>query len=214
MSETFAKMDRMYRFQRYFYDITRKYYLLGRDQLIGQMKIADAANVLEIGCGTGRNLIVLAEKNKRANFFGLDASAAMLVTAQKKINARNIENIRLAAALADDFSFARTFALSKPFDAIFFSYSISMIPAWREAIENSLENLKSGASLYLVDFYDQSDLPAWFRRVLQNWLKRFHVKYPPELIAFLRDLERQNAGKLKIKSIFKSYSFIAEFQKI
>jgi hypothetical protein len=30
-------MDRMYRFQRHFYDVTRRYYLLGRDQLLDRL---------------------------------------------------------------------------------------------------------------------------------------------------------------------------------
>ena len=33
MTTAFEKMDKMYRHQRYFYDLTRKYYLLGRDRL-------------------------------------------------------------------------------------------------------------------------------------------------------------------------------------
>jgi S-adenosylmethionine-diacylgycerolhomoserine-N-methlytransferase len=64
-----------------------------------------------------------------------------------------------------------------------------------------------------VDFYDQRDLPAWFRKILQGWLKQFHVKYPAELIPHLEDLEKKGCGKLSVKSIYKSYSFIAEFKK-
>jgi S-adenosylmethionine-diacylgycerolhomoserine-N-methlytransferase len=206
-------MDRMYRYQRYFYDFTRKYYLLGRDSLIKEMKISDGANVLEIGCGTGRNLIILAKKYPRSNFFGLDASAAMLEIAQGKVKTKNLDNVTLKTALADDFSFDDTFGLSEKFDVIFFSYSISMIPPWQEAIENALENLKEEKSLYIVDFYDQKDLPVWFRKILQSWLKQFHVKYPENLLPFLKNLQKSGAGKLSVKSIFRSYSFIAEFQK-
>jgi S-adenosylmethionine-diacylgycerolhomoserine-N-methlytransferase len=209
----FEKMDRMYRQQRYFYDLTRKYYLLGRDRLLKEMKISDGENILEIGCGTGRNLAILARKYSRAHFFGLDASSEMLKTAQNKIKAKNLSNVVLKTALADDFSFEKTFELSKSFDAIFFSFSISMIPPWKESIENALDNLKSGSSFYIVDFYDQKHLPAWFQKILQIWLKQFHVKYPKDLIPFLKELERNGRGKLSVKSIFKSYSFIAEFKK-
>lgn len=213
MSSAFEKMDRMYRYQRYFYDFTRKYYLLGRDRLIKEMKISEGENVLEIGCGTGRNLIILAKKYPRINFFGLDASAAMLETARRKIKTKNIGNITLKTALADDFSFDKTFGLNQKFDVIFFSYSISMIPTWKKAIENALDNLESGKSFYIVDFYDQSDLPQWFRKILQSWLKQFHVKYPRDLIPFLKSLHKADLGELWIKSIYKSYSFITEFQK-
>ncbi|MEZ5427943.1 MAG: class I SAM-dependent methyltransferase [Pyrinomonadaceae bacterium] len=212
-ADAFEKMDRMYRHQRYFYDLTRKYYLLGRDRLIKEMRIKDGDRILEAGCGTGRNLIILAGKYPKNRFFGLDASAAMLETAQKKIDAKNLDHITLKKALADDFTYRDTFDLENPFDAIYFSYSISMIPPWKEAIQNALENLRTGRSLYIVDFYDQRDLPTAFRRILKTWLKQFHVKYPQELIPHLKRLEKEGAGRLSVKSIFKSYSFIAEFKK-
>jgi S-adenosylmethionine-diacylgycerolhomoserine-N-methlytransferase len=213
MKTAFEKMDRMYRRQRYFYDLTRKYYLLGRDRLLREMKIEAGANVLEAGCGTARNLIILARKHPQANFFGLDASAEMLLTARKKTDGRGIKNIRLETALADDFQYRTTFDLAEPFDAIFFSYAVSIIPPWRESIENALRNLKSGGSLYIVDFFDQRDLPVWFGKLLQNWLRQFHVAYPPDLIPFLENLEKQGAGKLKVTPLYRRYALMAEFKK-
>lgn len=206
-------MDRMYRHQRYFYDLTRKYYLLGRDRLLREMKIADGDNVLEIGCGTARNLIVLAQKYRSAHFFGLDASAEMLKTAQRNVDAKYLENVTLKTALADDFAFDETFDLTQKFDAVFFSYAISIIPPWKDALENALENLKAGKSLYIVDFFDQKNLPGWFQKTLKGWLRQFHVKYPKELLPFLEELERNGFGKLKITPLYRRYSLIAEFRK-
>ncbi len=211
--DAFEKMNKMYRHQRYFYDLTRKYYLLGRDRLLSNLNIRANENVLEIGCGTARNLIILAKKHPTANFFGLDASSEMLKTAQAKIDAKNLKNTNLKTALADDFHFQKTFDLDKLFDAIFFSYSISMIPGWQESIANALANLQTGKSLHIVDFYDQNDMPIWFRWILKSWLKQFHVKYPKHLLPFLENLEKQGFGKLKITPLYRSYSFIAEFQK-
>lgn len=213
MSTAFEKMDKMYRYQRYFYDVTRKYYLLGRDKLIAEMDVQNGESILEIGCGTGRNLAILAKKYPNANFYGLDASAEMLESAQKKVDKNNLENLTLKTALADDFSYHQTFDLEKPFDTIFFSYSISMIPTWKESIANALENLKNERSLYIVDFYNQRDLPVPFQKLLQGWLKQFHVKYPEELIPHLEKLEFKGLGRHFVKSIYKSYSFIAEFKK-
>lgn len=210
----FERMDKMYRYQRYFYDLTRKYYLLGRDKLIAEMKISDSENILEIGCGTARNLIILAQKYPKANFFGLDASSEMLKTAQAKIDAKNIKNITLKTALADDFKFDKTFDLNEKFDAVFFSYAVSIIPPWKESIENALENLKTGKILYIVDFYDQADLPKWFRKILTSWLKQFQVKYPEELLPFLEALEKKSIGKLSVKPLYKRYSVLIEVFKI
>ena len=74
-------MDRIYRRQRHVYDVTRKFYLLGRDQLIAALDPPAGGSVLEVGCGTGRNLILAARRYPEARFFGLDVSGEMLATA-------------------------------------------------------------------------------------------------------------------------------------
>ena len=211
--DAFENMNRMYRHQRFFYDLTRKYYLLGRDRLLREMKITDGENVLEIGCGTARNLIILAKKHGGAHFFGLDASSEMLRTAERKINANHLENVTLKTALADDFTYNDTFGLTNKFDACFFSYALSIIPTWKQSLETALENLKSEKSIYIVDFYDQKNLPVWFQKTMKGWLKQFHVKYPKELIPFLENMERDGFGKLRVTPLYRRYSFIAEFRK-
>lgn len=206
-------MDRMYRLQRYFYDATRKYYLLGRDQLLKVMDVQPGERVIEIGCGTARNLIILSNRHPHTNLYGLDASAAMLETAQSKIDAAGAKNITLKTALADDFSFDKTFGLTEQFDKIFFSYSISMIPPWRESIENALANLKPGGQLYIVDFYDQAELPVAFQKLLKWWLKKFHVQFWGDLMPFLNQFQRSHSMDVKITPLFRRYSFIARVGK-
>lgn len=213
MANAFENMDRMYRLQRYFYDLSRKYYLLGRDQLLDEMKVLAGESVLEAGCGTARNLIILGKHYPDAKLFGLDASSAMLETAQAKVDAGGVKNIELKTALADDFKYDGTFGLTEPFDKIFFSYSISMIPPWKESLENALTNLKPGGSLYIVDFYDQKGLPAPFRKFLKWWLAKFHVQFWEGLMDFLQTFEEHGIGALRVQPLFKRYSFIAEIEK-
>ena len=207
-------MNRMYRYQRHIYDLTRKFYLLGRDHLLEEMDVQAGDAVLEVGCGTSRNLILLAEKHPAARFYGLDAAEVMLETAQKKIEAKELtKNITLRRELAEDLDYRKTFGLDEPFDAIFFSYSITMIPTWREAIRAALDNLKTGRSIYIVDFWDQKDLPGWFQIVLKTWLKQFHVQFWSDLMPHLESLEKQGLGKLTVKSIARRYAFLARFEK-
>lgn len=212
INTAFENMDRMYRLQRYFYDLTRKYYLLGRDQLLDEMNFQPGERLLEAGCGTARNLIILAKRYPDSHFYGLDASAAMLETAQAKADAAGVANIDLQTALADDFTFDGTFGLTEKFDKIFFSYSISMIPPWRESIENALANLKPGGELFIVDFYDQRGLPAPFRRFLKWWLAKFHVKFWPDLMPYLESLQSDGTTSVTIRPLFRRYSFIARIR--
>lgn len=213
MSDAFDKMDRMYRYQRHFYDLTRKYYLLGRDRLLQQMEIKPDEHVLEVGCGTGRNLKILATHHPESRFYGLDASSVMLDSARAKLERANLTNVVLRRALAEDFAFDDTLGLDTPFDKIFFSYSISMIPTWRAALENALKNLKPGGKIFIVDFYDQAELPRPFRKFLKWWLGKFHVRYWSNLMPFLEKLESERRVKLTVTPLFRRYSFLASLTK-
>ena len=141
-------------------------------------------------------------------------SSIMLATAAAKVKAAGLEKrITLKHCLAEELDHARTFGLEAPFDAAFFSYSLSMIPTWPEAIETALANLKPRAAFYVVDFWDQADLPAWFRFALKRWLDLFHVHYRPELIEHLRQLDAQGVGKLTLQAVAGRYAYLATFRK-
>jgi len=213
MTNTFQKMDAMYGYQRYVYDATRRFYLLGRDRLVDEINIYAGQTVADIGCGTGRNLEILGRRHPNSYFFGIDASGEMLRTARSRIKKAELENVSLRTALADEFDYQKTFGLDRPLDVIYFSYAISMIPTWQASIERALDNLKPDGKMYIVDFYDQRDLPLWFRTLLKAWLRKFHVHFWSELIPFLKSLDCSGAGTLDLYPIARRYAFIAYFRK-
>ncbi len=170
-----AAMDRIYRRQRHIYDLTRKYYLLGRDDLIAGLAAAPGARVLEVGCGTGRNLIVAARRFPAARFTGIDISAEMLVTARANVARAGLSD-RITLAQGDATAFdAAALSDGAGFDRVFLSYTLSMIPDWQTALATSARALAPGGRLDLVDFGQQERLPAAFRRALFAWLARFDV---------------------------------------
>src|SRR5579862_2442248 len=73
-----STMDRIYRWQRHFYDFTRPLFLFGRDALLRRMEVRERDQVLEVGCGTARNLLKLHARRRSARLYGLDASREML----------------------------------------------------------------------------------------------------------------------------------------
>jgi S-adenosylmethionine-diacylgycerolhomoserine-N-methlytransferase len=212
---TTEEMDEMYRWTRYVYDFTRKYYLLGRDRLLRDMELQQGDRVLEIGCGTARNLIRLARQRPDIRCYGLDASHEMLATAAAKVKFHGFaERIILKHCLAEELDYAKTFDLNAPFDAAFFSYSLSMIPTWPQAIDAALANVKRGAAFYVVDFWDQAGWPRWFRFLLKRWLDLFHVQYRPELLDYLRELDDKGVGTLTVHSVAGRYAYLATFRKL
>ena len=181
-----SAMDAMYRYQRHIYDLTRKYYLLGRDLMIAKLDARPGTRVLEIGCGTGRNLISAAEAYPRTRFFGLDVSHEMLISAQQSIAKAGLsERVQVAHADATDFDPAALLGVSK-FERVFISYTLSMIPAWESVVDSAVKLLAPGGELHIVDFGGQEHLPGWFRTVLRRWLEKFCVTPRDELETTLR----------------------------
>jgi S-adenosylmethionine-diacylgycerolhomoserine-N-methlytransferase len=177
-----ALMDRVYRRQRYIYDFTRKYYLFGRDRLIRELDLRPGDRLVEVGCGTARNLIRIARRYPQARLFGLDASQEMLKTAADAIHRAGLETrIRLAHGYAEDLSPAM-FGQTEAFDACVFSYSLSMIPDWKQALRSASAALSAAGRIHIVDFGDLTGLSRAGRAILRAWLRLFHVTPRAELL--------------------------------
>jgi S-adenosylmethionine-diacylgycerolhomoserine-N-methlytransferase len=201
-----ALMDGVYRRQRHIYDLSRKYYLLGRDRLIDRLNPPAGGTVLELGCGTGRNLIAAANRYPNASFHGLDISAAMLETAAQSIGRAGIEQrITLRAGDASNFDARALFGLAA-FDRVFISYSLSMIPEWRRTVVAALDALAPGGSLHIVDFGDQIGLPRWFKTALRAWLAKFHVAPRDALREVLESECQRIDASLEFDSLFRGYA--------
>ena len=200
-------MDRIYRRQRHVYDLSRKYYLLGRDRLIADLAPPPGERVLEIGCGTARNLVAVARRYPEAHLFGIDISSEMLLTARQVIAQEGLTGrVRLAHADATRFDPAILFGVPS-FSRIFISYSLSMIPAWEAVLGQALAWVRPGGELHLVDFGGQEELPAWFRAGLRRWLGLFHVAPRDRLEAVLTGLaDRQMASLCHFERPFRGYA--------
>lgn len=202
-------MDRVYRRQRHLYDATRKYYLLGRDPMLQDLNAPAGGTVLEIGCGTGRNLVKAANLYPEAQFFGIDISREMLDTAGRSVASAGLNGlVRLAYADAANFDPQKTFGRAT-FDRIFISYAVSMIPEWRAVMSNAASILAPGGELHIVDFGDQCDMPRWFKFALYRWLKTFHVTPRPDLFSFGSSVADGVGGQAEAKSLYRGFAWIA-----
>lgn len=200
------QLDRNYRYQRYIYDRTRAYYLLGRDDLIEQLAPPHGARVLEIGCGTARNLVMAATLFPHARLFGIDLSEKMLDTASQNLSRAGLSShVQLAHGDATTFNSSALFGCGQ-FDRVVFSYALSMIPRWRLAIEHAANLLAPGGSLHIVDFGRGEGLPGFANAALREWLARFHVTPRDSLETILRDIAIQRKIDLKFTSRYRGYS--------
>jgi len=207
------RMDGVYRWQRHIYDLTRKYYLLGRDRLIAELDVPAGGTVLELGCGTGRNLVRIARRYPQARLYGLDISAEMLETANASIKRRSLAGrVLIARDDAAGFDAQALFGTAR-FDRVFVSYALSMIPGWQPTIAQALAVLEPGGSLHIVDFGGQERLPCWFRRMLRGWLARFHVFPRGGLREALESECARTGASLSFKTLYRGYAVLAIVRK-
>ena len=208
-----ALMDGVYRGQKYIYDLTRKYYLLGRDRLIEELSPPAGGTVLELGCGTGRNLILASRRWSKARFVGLDISEEMLGMARAQIAKRGLSD-RIALVQGD--ATAPDVGSLQPdegFDRIFLSFCISMVPDWRGVVEAALDLLSPGGELHIVDFGSGKRLPGIANDLLRAWMAKFHVSVRDDLPALIAEIDRRQGFSGEVRQLYRGYSVAAVVRK-
>ncbi|WP_026790317.1 class I SAM-dependent methyltransferase [Pleomorphomonas oryzae] len=199
-----AAMDRMYRLTRHIYDATRKPYLLGRDRMIAGLEVPPGGTVLEMGCGTGRNLIAAGRRHPGARLYGFDISGEMLKTARRNVEHSGLE-ICLAEGDACVFDAEANFGVAQ-FDRVYFSYTLSMIPDWATALAHGLALVKDGGRLSVVDFGFCEELGTPARTLLHGWLSLFHVTPRADLHAEMARLAKKSGRTLHFERPARGYA--------
>ena len=171
-----AALTRYYRWHARLYDATRWSFLFGRTALVHSIAELPKPprNILDIGCGTGDNLLRLARQFPEATLTGLDLSADMLTRARRKLDRRRI----LATLLHQRYDCPLR---PEPiFDLVVFSYCLSMInPGWSQALESALRDLQPSGWLAVADFHE-TRFPAF-----QRWMAINHVRMDGHLLPWL-----------------------------
>ena len=112
-------MKSYYAFQAKIYDLTRWTFLYGRKTILKQLPFASDApiEILEVGCGTGVNMVELAKIYPNARITGLDVSGDMLTQA-----AKNLQQYEDRVVL-EEKPYGANDEYNGKFDLILFSYS-------------------------------------------------------------------------------------------
>jgi ubiquinone/menaquinone biosynthesis C-methylase UbiE len=125
-----------------------------RARAVDRLHLKPGQRVLEIGCGTGRNLSLLREAvGPTGHVYGVDLSEAMLSRAIALCNNRNWSNVSLVRADAAEYEPPGLV------DGVLFSLSIATMPHHREVLRRAWSKLGEGASLVILD----SKLPPGIR---------------------------------------------------
>ncbi len=171
------QLERYYRFQSTIYDATRWLFLFGREGILREIRsrIPEAREIVEIGCGTGRNLERLARMFPEARITGIDLSPEMLAIASRR-------TVRFGKRVTLCRNIQRGPLEMRP-DAVLFSYSLSMMnPGWDVVLASAAESLAPSGILAVVDFHDSP--VDWFAAHMAN----HHVRMEAHLLPLLSSL--------------------------
>jgi S-adenosylmethionine-diacylgycerolhomoserine-N-methlytransferase len=157
------------------------------------------ASILEIGCGTGSNLLRLRRG------FPTPPSPVWISrpTCWRKRDA-SWRSVRQQFTLLQQ-RYDRPLSAEPAFDLIVFSYCLSMIdPGWQQALDAALGDLQPGGLLAVVDFHDTRF--SGFRR----WMGFNHVRMDGHLLPYLtahcQPIEQQ--VKAAYGNAWRYFSFI------
>lgn len=171
------KMQGYYKLHAFIYDITRWTFLFGREKLLKMLSFEreDQLDILEIGCGTGKNIAALAKRFLNAHFTAFEVSPDMAKVTRKKLKDYQ-ERVELI-----EKPYSSQIKLAKKFDVVLFSYSLTMInPQYAELIEQAKKDLKNGGIIAVVDFHDTPS------KLYRNYMIFNHVKMESHLLPVLQ----------------------------
>ncbi len=117
-----------------------------RRRAVDRLALSHGDRVLEVGCGSGRNLDLLRSAvGPDGRVEGIDVSEGMLARGRRLVERRGWSNVIVAqhdAAEIDD---------SARFDAVLFSLSYSVIPDREAALSRAWSALRPGGRLVIMD---------------------------------------------------------------
>jgi len=117
-----------------------------RARAVQCLELHEGDAVLEVGCGTGRNLVHLVKAvGSRGRVYGVDCTEGMLARAHKLCHKKGWQNV---VSLQQD---AQELQLPEPVDGVLFSLSYSVISDPRKALSRAWSHVRPGGRVVILD---------------------------------------------------------------
>jgi ubiquinone/menaquinone biosynthesis C-methylase UbiE len=177
-----------------------------RPRAVKRLNLKPGDRVLEVGCGTGRNLPYLARAvGPDGRVYGIDISEGMLAKAGEACDKNGWKNVTLIRSDAVEYE------LPELVDGAIFSLSYCTMRHRKQALRHAWAQLKSGGRLVMLD---AKTLSGWLGRVLYplaSWTLKLTVLGSPD-IDELKDLEALT-GQVEVEELQFGTYFIARVVK-
>jgi S-adenosylmethionine-diacylgycerolhomoserine-N-methlytransferase len=172
-----VQMTNYYELHAKIYDVTRWTFLFGRRDLLDWLPFGrtDKFTVAEVGCGTGFNLLGLAQRFSKAKLVGIDIAKPMLDIAKKECQNMSKQLIFKQIAYGTEGSVAA----EKP-DIVLFSYCLTMVnPSWEKLVLQAQSDLSEDGYIAVVDFHNTP------LSIFRRWMRFNHVRMEAHILPFL-----------------------------
>jgi len=117
-----------------------------RAKAVDRLDLKPGSHVLEIGCGTGRNLPFLSKAvGPTGRVYGADLSPGMLVQARAACDRNSWRNVELIECDAADYR------APVPLDGVMFGLSYNTMPHHLTVLREAWNQLRPGGRLVIMD---------------------------------------------------------------
>lgn len=189
-----------------FYDAVFERFFLGgafRKIIVHESKTQNGEKALDVGCGTGTQIIAIKKAHPDADIQGLDADENILKIAEKKLSENHITAVPLIQGFADEIPFP-----DESFHLVLTTLMMHhlLTPDKKKAFKEFYRILKRGGRVLLVDFGPPS-----------NTLTKL-ITYPTR--ANIREFEHTRDGLLGLypdfikEAGFVNVEEVAQFKEI
>ena len=134
------------------YDASARRTMGLRSRVIDMLRLSAGETVLDVACGTGLSLPLLAEAvGPAGRVIGVEVSPAMIEQARERVARAGLANVTLIEAPMEEAAFAG------PLDAILFNYTHDVLQSPR-ALRNIFSGARPGARIAIAGVKHP---PAW-----------------------------------------------------
>ena len=133
-------------------------------------------SLLDIGCGTGRNLALIGQRYPAARLYGLDAAEPMLEIAARRLSGRGVR-ATLAHGVAEELD-PQPCSARSGFDHVTISYCLSMVDDPEAAVRARPSGIWRRAARCTSSISATWRAARLVRRRDDGLARKFHVRLP------------------------------------
>ncbi len=173
-----------------------------RPRAVDRLNLKFGDRVVEVGCGTGRNLAFLSlAVGPDGRVYGIDLSEGMLAQARSVCEQAGLTNVLLIQADASEYE------LPELVDGAIFSLSYAVMRDRKRALRNAWRQLKPGGRLVMLDAKILKGFLGRITHGLFSLILRLTVLGNPDVEA-LKDV-RELTGQVEVEELQFGTYFIA-----